>query len=92
MRAPVNDEKIETESAPMSKGLIDLISILDLEPLEVNLFRGNRPKTSWQRVFGGQVIGQAMVAACRTVQGRLPHSLLLFYPAGRSADSDHLPG
>ncbi|MDE2244222.1 MAG: acyl-CoA thioesterase II, partial [Bradyrhizobium sp.] len=54
----------------MSNGLIDLISILDLEPLEVNMFRGNSPKTSWQRVFGGQVIGQAMVAACRTVEGR----------------------
>jgi len=38
----------------MSKGLIDLISILDLEPIEVNMFRGNSPKTSWQRVFGGQ--------------------------------------
>ena len=62
------------ESFRMSKGLIDLISILDIEPLEVNLFRGNSPKTSWQRVFGGQVIGQAMMAACRTVEGRLPHS------------------
>src|SRR3984957_7288156 len=63
----------------MSKGLIDLISILDLEPIEVNMFRGNSPKTSWQRVFGGQVIGQAMVAACRTVQGRLPHSLHCYF-------------
>ena len=63
----------------MSKGLIDLISILDLEPLEVNLFRGVSPKTSWQRVFGGQVIGQAMVAACRTVEGRLPHSLHCYF-------------
>jgi len=63
----------------MSNGLIDLISILDLEPLEVNLFRGNSPKTSWQRVFGGQVIGQAMVAACRTVEGRLPHSLHCYF-------------
>ena len=63
----------------MSKGLIDLISILDLEQLEVNLFRGNSPKTSWQRVFGGQVIGQAMVAACRTVDGRLPHSLHCYF-------------
>ena len=59
----------------MSKSLIDLISILDLEPIEENLFRGNSPKTGWQRVFGGQVIAQAMVAACRTVEGRLPHSL-----------------
>src|SRR5246127_2656558 len=63
----------------MSKSLIDLISILDLEPLEVNLFRGNSPKTTWQRVFGGQVIGQAMVAACRTVEGRLPHSLHCYF-------------
>ena len=63
----------------MSKGLIDLISILDLEQLEVNLFRGNSPKTSWQRVFGGQVIGQAMVAACRTVEGRLPHSIHCYF-------------
>jgi acyl-CoA thioesterase-2 len=63
----------------MSKSLIDLISILDLEPLEENLFRGNSPKTSWQRVFGGQVIGQAMVAACRTVEGRLPHSLHCYF-------------
>ncbi|HKU08231.1 MAG TPA: acyl-CoA thioesterase II, partial [Bradyrhizobium sp.] len=37
----------------MSKSLIDLLSILDLEQLEVNLFRGSSPKTSWQRVFGG---------------------------------------
>src|SRR6516225_6830006 len=64
---------------PMSKSLIDLISILDLEPIEVNLFRGNSPKTTWQRVFGGQVIGQAMVAACRTVEGRLPHSLHCYF-------------
>jgi len=63
----------------MSKGLIDLISILDLEPIEVNMFRGSSPKTSWQRVFGGQVIGQAMVAACRTVKDRLPHSLHCYF-------------
>ena len=72
-----NDEAFE--STIMSKSLIDLISILDLEQLEVNLFRGNSPKTSWQRVFGGQVIGQAMVAACRTVEGRLPHSLHCYF-------------
>src|SRR6187455_494504 len=63
----------------MSKGLIDLISILDLEQLEVNLFRGNSPKTGWQRVFGGQVIGQALVAACRTVEGRLAHSMHAYF-------------
>ena len=45
----------------------DLLAILDLEPLEVNLFRGRSPQSRWQRVYGGQVIGQALVAACRTV-------------------------
>jgi len=70
---------LRIERKTMSKSLIDLISILDLEPIEVNLFRGNSPKTSWQRVFGGQVIGQAMVAACRTVEGRLPHSLHCYF-------------
>lgn len=53
----------------------DLLSILDLERLEDNLFRGHNPEAGWQRVFGGQVIGQALVAACRTVEGRSPHSL-----------------
>ena len=53
-----------------------LIDILDLEPLEQNLFRGRSPQVGWQRVFGGQVIGQALVAAIRTVEpGRPVHSL-----------------
>ena len=47
--------------------LDDLLSILDLEPLEENLFRGRSPQQGWQRVFGGQVLGQALVAAVRTV-------------------------
>lgn len=63
----------------MSKSLIDLLEILDLETIEVNMFRGTSPKTRWQRVFGGQVIGQAMVASCRTVEGRFPHSLHCYF-------------
>ncbi|MDE5458629.1 acyl-CoA thioesterase II [Bradyrhizobium sp. CSA112] len=63
----------------MPKNHIDLLAILDLEPIEVNLFRGKSPNTSSQRVFGGQLIGQAMVAACRTVEGRLPHSLHCYF-------------
>jgi acyl-CoA thioesterase-2 len=59
----------------MSRALETLLSILDLETLEVNLFRGVIPKAGWQRVFGGQVIGQALVAAHRTVDGRIAHSL-----------------
>ena len=54
----------------------ELIDILNLEQLEHNLFRGRSPKTGWQRVFGGQVIGQALVAAQRTVpDDRQVHSL-----------------
>ena len=56
-----------------------LLSILDLEQLEHNLFRGNSPQDGWQRVFGGQVIGQALVAAERTVEERLAHSLHAYF-------------
>jgi len=59
----------------MSAAVQTLLSILDLEKLEENLFRGQSPESGWQRVFGGQVIGQALVAATRTVEGRAPHSL-----------------
>jgi acyl-CoA thioesterase-2 len=60
----------------MALGIPELLSILDLEQLEENLFRGRSPQVGWQRVFGGQVIGQALVAATRTVVAdRPPHSL-----------------
>ena len=53
-----------------------LVTCLDLEPLEENLFRGTSPQVGWQRVFGGHVIAQALVAACRTVtDGKQIHSL-----------------
>jgi acyl-CoA thioesterase II len=63
----------------MSSAIEAVLAILDLEPLEVNLFRGRSPQSRWQRVFGGQVIGQALVAACRTVEGRRPHSLHAYF-------------
>ncbi|MBL4680481.1 MAG: acyl-CoA thioesterase II [Pseudomonadales bacterium] len=61
----------------MKQELKDLLDLLDLEPIEVNIFRGVSPDEGWQRVYGGQVIGQALVAASRTVedQSRLAHSL-----------------
>jgi acyl-CoA thioesterase II len=64
--------------------LQDLLAILDLEQLEVNLFRGRTPPTGRKRVYGGQVIGQALVAACRTVDsgGRPPHSLHAYFLLG----------
>src|SRR5512146_600159 len=60
----------------MTSAVQDLLSILDLEELDLNLFRGRSPQSGWQRVFGGQVIGQALVAAVRAVAaGRPPHSM-----------------
>lgn len=59
----------------MSSRIDSLLATLDLEPLERDLFRGSSPQSGWQRVYGGQVIGQALVAAERTVDGRTPHSL-----------------
>ena len=60
----------------MSEAVDTLIEILDLERIEQNLYRGESPNVGWQRVFGGQVIGQALVAAQRTVEkGRVVHSL-----------------
>jgi acyl-CoA thioesterase-2 len=65
--------------APKHSAVAQLLSILDLEPLEHNLFRGRSPQVGWQRVFGGQVIGQALVACCRTVESRQPHSLHAYF-------------
>jgi acyl-CoA thioesterase-2 len=56
-----------------------LLQILDLEEVERNIFRGLSPQVGWQRVFGGQVIGQALVAAARTVEGRPAHSLHCYF-------------
>ncbi|MBY8916269.1 acyl-CoA thioesterase II [Nitratireductor rhodophyticola] len=64
----------------MSSAMQDLLAILDLETLEHNLFRGRSPQSAWQRVFGGQVIGQALVAAQRTVDAaRHVHSLHCYF-------------
>ena len=60
----------------MSKAVKTLLKILDLERIEQNLYRGESPDVGWQRVFGGQVIGQALVAAQRTIDPeRVVHSL-----------------
>jgi acyl-CoA thioesterase II len=59
----------------MPSAIDNLLMILDLERIEHNIFRGHSPQVGWQRVFGGLVIAQALVAAARTVEGREPHSL-----------------
>ncbi|MGB8366543.1 MAG: acyl-CoA thioesterase [Rhizomicrobium sp.] len=59
-----------------------MLALLDLDPIEVNIFRGVSPKEPSQRVFGGQVLGQALVAATRTVEGRFCHSLHAYFLVG----------
>jgi acyl-CoA thioesterase-2 len=64
----------------MGKALDRLIELLDLEQIEVNIFRGRSPDENRQRVFGGQVAGQALVAAGRTVPADRPvHSLHAYF-------------
>jgi acyl-CoA thioesterase-2 len=62
---------------PSSKELVEL---LDLETIDLNLFRGQQPDTMLQRVFGGQVAAQALVAGARTVEPPLGvHSLHSYF-------------
>jgi acyl-CoA thioesterase-2 len=63
----------------MSDSLQRLLEILDLERIETNLFRGQNPTDSRRRLFGGQVLAQGLVAALRTVEGRLAHSLHAYF-------------
>ena len=64
----------------MASLLQELVDLLDLEPLEVNLFRGVSWKDDRPRVFGGQVAGQALVAAGRTVdEDKNVHSLHAYF-------------
>jgi acyl-CoA thioesterase-2 len=67
---------VTTQPSPLAK----LIELLDLEYLEENIFRGRQPAEALQRTFGGQVAGQALVAAGRTVAAERPvHSLHAYF-------------
>ena len=65
----------------MTAALDDLVKLLDLEAIEVNIFRGRSPDENRQRVFGGQVAGQALVAATRSIDdpNRFVHSLHAYF-------------
>lgn len=63
----------------MSAALDELIRILTLEPIEVSLFRGVSPPEERQRIFGGQVVAQALMAAYKTVGGQVCHSLQSYF-------------
>lgn len=72
-----SDMTFDSDGVPRGQAVLDaLIGILDLEPLEDNLFRGRSPEVSPTRIFGGQVAAQSLTAAGRTVPAdRRVHSL-----------------
>ncbi|HEY6924543.1 MAG TPA: acyl-CoA thioesterase II [Steroidobacteraceae bacterium] len=63
----------------MDQRIADLLKLLELEQLEVNLFRGESRDIGSPQVFGGQVLGQALTAASATVEGRIVHSLHAYF-------------
>jgi acyl-CoA thioesterase II len=63
----------------MDHRLADLLQLLELEPLEENLFRGESRDIGAPQVFGGQVLGQALTAAAATVEARVVHSLHAYF-------------
>ena len=66
-------------------------TLLDLEPIEVNIFRGRSPDEERQRVFGGQVAGQALVAAARTVDDRRPRACTRCTPTSCAPATRRVP-
>jgi acyl-CoA thioesterase-2 len=77
---PKDAAAMARKKASESSAVDDLVAILDLERLEQNLFRGRGPRAGWQRVYGGQVLGQALVAAVRTVpEERVAHSAHAYF-------------
>jgi acyl-CoA thioesterase-2 len=63
----------------LNSALESLIALLDLESIEVNIFRGQNERGTRSRLFGGQVAAQAFAAAARTVEGRTAHSLHSYF-------------
>ncbi|GAB4185516.1 MAG: acyl-CoA thioesterase II [Wenzhouxiangellaceae bacterium] len=63
----------------MNSALADVIQLLQLERIEDNIFRGASRDIGSPQVFGGQVLGQALSAAYRTVEERVPHSLHAYF-------------
>ena len=63
----------------MGIGVKELLELFELERIELNLFRGHSPDDGWHRVYGGQVLGQALAAASRTVDGRSCHSFHAYF-------------
>ncbi len=80
MGDPGSVDAVGSSGATGQEAVDDLVRLLDLERIELDIFRGRSPQVGWQRVFGGQVAGQALVAAGRTVEdARRVHSLHSYF-------------
>lgn len=68
-----------------------LVDLLDLSPIGDDHFQGDSEDLGFPHVFGGQVLGQGLMAASRTVEGRLPHSLHAYFlrPGNHSMPIDY---
>ena len=66
-------------TSPKQSQLSELVNLLTLETLDANLFRGQSLNIGTTRVFGGQVLGQALAAASLTVQDSSPHSIHAYF-------------
>ena len=64
---------------PAQDKLDELLHCLDLEAIDLDIFRGHNEREHGPRLFGGQVAAQALVAAGRTVEGQTPHSLHAYF-------------
>ncbi|CAI9408603.1 acyl-CoA thioesterase [Aestuariimicrobium sp. T2.26MG-19.2B] len=66
----------------------ELVDLLSLEEIELGLYRGSHPRTTWQRTFGGQVLAQALMAAYGTMPAeRICHSLNAYFLRPGSTDA-----
>ncbi|HEU5266632.1 MAG TPA: acyl-CoA thioesterase II [Jatrophihabitans sp.] len=73
-------DSVDTSAATGQQAVDDLVRLLDLDQVAPDVFEGRSPQVDWQRVFGGQVAGQALVAAGRTVPDDRPvHSLHSYF-------------
>lgn len=71
---------VDASTGPATEAVARLVRLLDLEQLDDNLFRSLTQEEGWKRVYGGQVLGQALAAAQRTApEGRAPHSLHAYF-------------
>ena len=73
------------EPAPPVNRLDEFLDTLDLDRLDRDRFRGEHPPAVRQRMFGGVVLAQGLVAASRTVEARPAHSLHAYFRWRRRA-------